>query len=56
MGSLQRILTDLRKGGEGEDALRDYVELEVHMCMVSSSCDLQKAKILGKPEDESIQT
>jgi hypothetical protein len=29
MGSLQRILTDLRKGGEGEDALRDYVELEV---------------------------
>ena len=45
MGSLQRILTDLRKGGEGEDALRDYVELEVNMCMVPSSCDLQEGFI-----------
>lgn len=31
MGSLQRILGDLRKGGEGEDALRDFVELEVRL-------------------------
>lgn len=31
MGSLQRILGDLRKGGEGEDALRDFVELEARV-------------------------
>ena len=44
MGSLQRILTDLRKGGEGEDALRDYLELEVHMCMVHSSLTYRRLK------------
>lgn len=35
MGSLQRILGDLRKGGEGEDALRDFVELEARVLLCS---------------------
>jgi len=41
MGSLQRILGDLRKGGEGEDALRDFVELEARAALLLCGCGIE---------------